>query len=100
MEGSSDEEPSEGNPQIRFREGGIETMHGIRIVRHKKGNLETEFKAEPKQRSLFLYSTSAKKMGDRNPLILRGARQVGKTTTVDMFAKDFDLYISLDLETP
>jgi hypothetical protein len=57
MEGSSDEEPSEGNPQIRFREGGIETMHGIRIVRHKKGNLETEFKAEPKQRSLFLYST-------------------------------------------
>lgn len=35
---------------------------------------------------------------DRKPLILRGARQVGKTTAVDMFAKDFDLYISLNLE--
>jgi hypothetical protein len=32
-------------------------MHGIRIVRHIKGNLETVFKAEPKQSSLFLYST-------------------------------------------
>jgi predicted AAA+ superfamily ATPase len=37
-------------------------------------------------------------MEDRKPLILRGARQVGKTTAVDMFAKDFDLYMSLDLE--
>jgi len=35
---------------------------------------------------------------DRKPLILRGARQVGKTTAVDMFAKDFDHYISLNLE--
>lgn len=35
---------------------------------------------------------------DRKPLILRGARQVGKTTAVDMFAGDFDYYISLNLE--
>ena len=34
-------------------------MHGIRIVRHIKGNLETVFKVEPKQSSLFLYSTCA-----------------------------------------
>jgi predicted AAA+ superfamily ATPase len=35
---------------------------------------------------------------DRKPLILRGARQVGKTTAVDIFSKDFDFYISLNLE--
>lgn len=34
----------------------------------------------------------------RKPLILRGARQVGKTTAIDMFSKDFDHYIYLNLE--
>lgn len=35
---------------------------------------------------------------DRRPLVLRGARQVGKTTAVKMFAKEFDLFINLNLE--
>ena len=35
---------------------------------------------------------------DRKPLILRGARQVGKTTAVDLFSKSFDQYICLNLE--
>lgn len=35
---------------------------------------------------------------DRKPLVLRGARQVGKTTLVNLFAKDFDTYIYLNLE--
>ena len=35
---------------------------------------------------------------DRRPLILRGARQVGKTTAVKMFAKEFDVFINLNLE--
>jgi len=35
---------------------------------------------------------------DRKPLVLRGARQVGKTTLVELFAKDFDQYIYLNLE--
>jgi len=34
----------------------------------------------------------------RKPLILRGARQVGKTTAVTMFSKSFDQYIYLNLE--
>jgi len=34
----------------------------------------------------------------RKPLILRGARQVGKTTAVNMFSKLFDQYIHLNLE--
>ena len=34
----------------------------------------------------------------RKPLILRGARQVGKTTAVDLFARDFDQYLYLNLE--
>lgn len=34
----------------------------------------------------------------RKPLILRGARQVGKTTLVSLFAQQFDQFISLNLE--
>jgi len=36
---------------------------------------------------------------NRKPLVIRGARQVGKTTLVDMFSRDFYQYIYLDLET-
>ena len=35
---------------------------------------------------------------ERKPLVLRGARQVGKTTLVDLFAKDFEYYIYINLE--
>ena len=35
---------------------------------------------------------------DRKPLILRGARQVGKTSAVNIFSKSFDQYIYLNLE--
>ena len=38
---------------------------------------------------------------DRKPLIIRGARQVGKTTLVDQFSAQFDnyLYVNLDFES-
>lgn len=35
---------------------------------------------------------------DRKPLIIRGARQVGKTSVVNMFAENFKQYIYLNLE--
>jgi uncharacterized protein len=35
---------------------------------------------------------------NRKPLVMRGARQVGKTTAIGMFSEDFDQYISLNLE--
>lgn len=35
---------------------------------------------------------------DRKPLIIRGARQVGKTTVVKEFGKSFDQFIYLNLE--
>ena len=35
---------------------------------------------------------------DRKPLIIRGARQVGKTTVVNLFAEEFDNFIPLNLE--
>jgi len=38
------------------------------------------------------------KRSNRKPLILRGARQVGKTTAVEIFSKQFDQYIYLNLE--
>ena len=36
----------------------------------------------------------------RKPLILRGARQVGKTVAVNMFGKQFDHFIPLNLDLP
>jgi uncharacterized protein len=35
---------------------------------------------------------------DRKPLVLRGARQTGKTSLVEIFAREFDQYIYLNLE--
>ena len=35
---------------------------------------------------------------DRKPLILRGARQVGKTTAVDIFAKQYACFLKLNLD--
>lgn len=36
----------------------------------------------------------------RKPLVLRGARQVGKTTLMDEFGHDFEIYLKLNLEEP
>lgn len=35
---------------------------------------------------------------DRKPLVIRGARQVGKTTIINQFAQQFEQYIYLNLE--
>lgn len=40
------------------------------------------------------------KKKDRKPLIIRGARQVGKTTLVNEFGKKFKQYIPLNIELP
>ena len=37
---------------------------------------------------------------DRKPLILRGARQVGKTIAVELFARGFDGFVSVNLDAP
>ena len=36
----------------------------------------------------------------RKPLVLRGARQTGKTTLVDEFGQNFAIYLKLNLEEP
>ena len=41
-----------------------------------------------------------KKSTERKPLVIRGARQVGKTTLVHEFGKQFKQYIYLNLEQP
>jgi len=50
------------------------------------------------QRKLLTALEQWKKQSNRKPLILRGARQVGKTTLVHAFAKDYKQYIYLNLE--
>ena len=42
--------------------------------------------------------TEWSKRENRKPLVLRGARQVGKTTLIDQFSKQYDSYIKLNLE--
>jgi predicted AAA+ superfamily ATPase len=38
------------------------------------------------------------KKENRKPLVLRGSRQVGKTTIVNIFSREFDTYLYLNLE--
>jgi len=41
-----------------------------------------------------------RKRENRKPLVLRGARQVGKTTIVNEFGREFEMYLTLNLEEP
>jgi hypothetical protein len=36
-------EPDAGKPPVRFDEREVETEHGMRLVRHSRGNPETEY---------------------------------------------------------
>ncbi|MBT7465976.1 MAG: ATP-binding protein [Bacteroidetes bacterium] len=50
------------------------------------------------KRKIYQKLLSWKHSGSRKPLILRGARQVGKSTIVREFAKEYHSYIELNLE--
>ncbi|MBT3582990.1 AAA family ATPase, partial [Candidatus Woesearchaeota archaeon] len=50
------------------------------------------------QRKTYAYLLKWKESNNRKPLLLRGARQVGKTTLVRDFSKEFKNYIELNLE--
>ncbi len=50
------------------------------------------------KRNLLQHLRRWRNKKDHKPLILRGARQVGKTTLVKEFGKEFDTFISLNLE--
>ncbi|MDR1973843.1 MAG: AAA family ATPase [Bacteroidales bacterium] len=50
------------------------------------------------QRKAMEYLLKWKDRADRKPLVLRGARQVGKTTLVREFAKQYDVFLDLNLE--
>ena len=36
-------EPDAGNPPVRLDQREVETEHGMRLVRHRRGNPETEY---------------------------------------------------------
>jgi len=40
------------------------------------------------------------KSENRKPLVLRGARQVGKTTAAELFSREFDSFLYVNLERP
>ncbi|MDL2322600.1 AAA family ATPase [Bacteroidales bacterium OttesenSCG-928-A17] len=50
------------------------------------------------RRDSYNYLRQWKGSSDRKPLIIRGARQVGKTTLVKMFSQEFETFIDLNLE--
>ena len=41
-----------------------------------------------------------KERSNRKPLVVRGARQVGKTSLIEQFSKNFDIYLPFNLENP
>ena len=49
-------------------------------------------------RNVLLELTKWAKKTKRKPMVLRGARQVGKTTLVEIFSKQFKQYLYLNLE--
>ena len=51
-------------------------------------------------RSAFRFLIEWKESKGRKPLVIRGARQVGKTTLVKEFAKQYDVFLDLNLEKP
>jgi uncharacterized protein len=50
------------------------------------------------KRNVEIYLNEWKTRDRRKPLIIRGARQVGKTWSVDNFSKNFPYYIKIDFE--
>jgi uncharacterized protein len=50
------------------------------------------------ERKIIKNLTAWAKAADRKPLVLRGARQVGKTTVINQFARQFEQYIYINLE--
>tara|TARA_R110002096_G_scaffold1949_2_gene10254 strand:+ start:2860 stop:4215 length:1356 start_codon:yes stop_codon:yes gene_type:complete len=52
------------------------------------------------KRHIYTYLVNWKKANNRKPLVLRGARQVGKTTLVKDFSKTYKHCILLNLEKP
>ena len=51
-------------------------------------------------RSALQFLAQWKESKRRKPLVIRGARQVGKTTLVREFAKQYDVFLDLNLEKP
>jgi predicted AAA+ superfamily ATPase len=51
-------------------------------------------------RSILHKLSAWKNSNDCRPLILRGARQVGKKSAVEIYSKSYDQFISLNLEKP
>ncbi len=50
------------------------------------------------KRTAYRFLSKWKESENRKPLIIRGARQVGKTTLVRQFASEFDHFVELNLE--
>ena len=52
------------------------------------------------QRLINKHLESWKSSPHRKPLVLRGARQVGKTTAVQQFSKSYPNFLEFNLEIP
>ena len=50
------------------------------------------------RRNIFNSLDEWKNKDGHKPLVMRGARQVGKTTVIKEFGKTFDTFIALNLE--
>jgi hypothetical protein len=56
--------PDAGKPPVRFDEREVETEHGMRLLRHARGNPDTELcRRLPHRATSRLYSTPGKEQG-------------------------------------
>ena len=50
------------------------------------------------QRDIIIELRRWAEKGNRKPLVLRGARQVGKTSVINEFGREFENYLYINLE--
>jgi hypothetical protein len=48
-------EPDAGNPPVRFDEREVETEHGMRLLRHRRGNPDPDVLAFQHTLTLFIF---------------------------------------------
>ena len=73
-------EPDAGNPPVRFDEREVETEHGMRLLRHRRGNPDPEYveaypTAPPLDSTLFHDFSTSREVGGTVycGVIMRGA---------------------------
>jgi predicted AAA+ superfamily ATPase len=70
----------------------------IKAVVHRKNQSYPDFQPKKMKRHVYQELEEWKKQPNRKPIILRGARQVGKTFVVRQFSAEFSEFVEINFE--